>query len=124
MTWTSPRTWSSGEVLTAALLNVHLKDNLAATGFVADRTISPAATSSQGLIIKGLASQTANLQEYQDSAGTVLFSVKPSGYPGIGSAGFQSGGTASAGAGTLPAAPVGFFYIDVSGTTRKVPFYN
>lgn len=28
MAWTSPRTWVSGEVLTAALLNLHLRDNL------------------------------------------------------------------------------------------------
>lgn len=28
MAWTSPRTWSVGEVLTAALLNTHLRDNL------------------------------------------------------------------------------------------------
>lgn len=28
MAWTSPRTWVSGEVLTAALLNTHVRDNL------------------------------------------------------------------------------------------------
>jgi hypothetical protein len=28
MTWTSPRTWVTSEVLTAALLNTHLRDNL------------------------------------------------------------------------------------------------
>lgn len=28
MAWTAPRTWSAGETLTAALLNVHLRDNL------------------------------------------------------------------------------------------------
>ena len=28
MAWTSPRTWSDGEVVTGALLNTHLKDNL------------------------------------------------------------------------------------------------
>jgi len=27
MAWTSPRTWVSGEVITAALLNTHLRDN-------------------------------------------------------------------------------------------------
>lgn len=30
MAWTTPRTWAAGEVLTAALLNAHLRDNLAA----------------------------------------------------------------------------------------------
>ncbi len=28
MAWVAPRTWSAGETLTAALLNVHLRDNL------------------------------------------------------------------------------------------------
>lgn len=28
MAWTAPRTWVSGEVVTAALLNAHLRDNL------------------------------------------------------------------------------------------------
>lgn len=28
MAWTSPRTWVAGEVVTAALLNTHLRDNL------------------------------------------------------------------------------------------------
>lgn len=32
MAWTSPRTWVSGETLTAALLNVHVRDNLKAIG--------------------------------------------------------------------------------------------
>jgi hypothetical protein len=28
MAWTTPRTWVAGEVVTAALLNIHLRDNL------------------------------------------------------------------------------------------------
>lgn len=32
--------------------------------------------------------------------------------------------TATAGAGTLPAAPVGFITIYVNSTARKVPFYD
>ena len=30
MVWTAPRTWATGEVVTAALLNTHLRDNLLA----------------------------------------------------------------------------------------------
>jgi hypothetical protein len=37
------------------------------------------ATGTVGLIIKGMASQTANLQEWQNSAGTVLSSINSSG---------------------------------------------
>jgi len=37
--------------------------------------IIPKATTNQGLIVKGVASQTANLQEWQNSAGTVLSSI-------------------------------------------------
>jgi hypothetical protein len=32
MVWTAPRTWVSGEVLTAALLNTHVRDNLNQAG--------------------------------------------------------------------------------------------
>lgn len=32
MAWTNPRSWITGEVLTAALLNLHLRDNLLAIG--------------------------------------------------------------------------------------------
>jgi hypothetical protein len=31
MAWTTPRSWVAGEVVTAALLNTHLRDNLTAT---------------------------------------------------------------------------------------------
>lgn len=31
MSWTAPRTWTAGEMLTAALLNTHLRDNLLET---------------------------------------------------------------------------------------------
>lgn len=34
ISWTSPRTWVSGEVVTAALLNVHLRDNLLVARYV------------------------------------------------------------------------------------------
>lgn len=37
---------------------------------------------------------------------------------------FTSSTTATAGSGTLPAAPVGFINITVNGTSYKVPYYN
>jgi len=45
MAWTTPRTWVSGEVVTAALLNTHLRDNLNAIGN-AWTTYTPAWTAS------------------------------------------------------------------------------
>ena len=32
MAWTTPRTWVSGETVTAALMNAHVRDNLKAVG--------------------------------------------------------------------------------------------
>jgi hypothetical protein len=32
MAWTTPRTWVAGEVVTAALMNTHVRDNLKAIG--------------------------------------------------------------------------------------------
>ena len=37
---------------------------------------------------------------------------------------FSSATTATAGSGTLPAAPVGFINITVNGKPYKVPYYN
>lgn len=42
--------------------------------------LQPTATTRKGLVIRGLASQTGNLQEWQNSAGTVLASVNSAGY--------------------------------------------
>jgi hypothetical protein len=42
-------------------------------------TITTSSASVKGLIVKGSASQTANLQEWQNSSGTLLASVNPSG---------------------------------------------
>lgn len=48
MAWTSPRTWVAGEVVTAALLNTHLRDNLMMLEFTpaVDVTAAPNVTSS------------------------------------------------------------------------------
>jgi hypothetical protein len=49
------------------------------TGGVAQVQITNATTTAVGLIVKGAASQTANLQEWQNSAGTVLAKVTSDG---------------------------------------------
>lgn len=41
--------------------------------------ITPAAASTKGLVVKGASSQSANLQEWQNSSGTVLSSISSSG---------------------------------------------
>jgi hypothetical protein len=41
--------------------------------------ITPASASTKGLIVKGAASQSASLQEWQNSAGTIVSSISPSG---------------------------------------------
>lgn len=45
----------------------------------AELTIYPSLNTSLGLVIKGLASQSGNLQEWQDSTGTALTSIGPTG---------------------------------------------
>jgi len=61
-------------------------------------SISTSNVGNKGLVIRGLASQTANLQEWQDSAGTVLASVSSAGHYilGTGSRIVSKGGTAAA----------------------------
>ena len=60
---------AGGPTLTTKLL-INNQGTVTVNGFVAG---------AQGLIVKGAASQTANLQEWQDSAGTVIASIGPAG---------------------------------------------
>jgi len=43
-------------------------------------SVTPVNASTQGLIVKGASSQTANLQEWQNSSGTVVSAIDASGY--------------------------------------------
>jgi len=57
-----------------------------ANSFTGLQTISTGSASTKGLIVRGTASQTANLQEWQDSNGITRTSVSASGKVGIGKA--------------------------------------
>lgn len=50
MAWTTPRTWVAGEVVTAALLNVHVRDNLSAIGSPTWATYTPTLTGFTGSV--------------------------------------------------------------------------
>jgi hypothetical protein len=47
--------------------------------FTGQQTVQTSAAANKGLIVKGAASQSANLQEWQNSAGTVLAKVNSAG---------------------------------------------
>jgi len=71
--------------------------------------------SHKGVVVKAQASQTANIQEWQNSSGTVLSNINSSGsFVGVGAVAYQS---------TTPATTSeGSFWIDSSVNTAKV--YN
>jgi acylphosphatase len=72
-------------------------------------------------IIKGAAGQTANLEQWQNSAGTVLTAITSTGQIN-----FASGNTAVvavAGTTAIPALGAGFIVIQVAGVDRKIAFY-
>ena len=73
------------------------------------------------VIVRSAASQTANLQEWQNSGGTILTAVNASGT--INFASGNTSATANTGAVSLPAQAVGFITMQVAGTTVKVPYY-
>ena len=83
--------------------------------------VSQAATT-VGAVIRGAASQTANLQEWQNSAGTVLTALNASGT--INFASGNTSATATAGAITAPALVTGYITMQIAGTTVKVPYYS
>jgi hypothetical protein len=66
--------------------------------------VQPTSASIPGFAVRGAASQTANLQEWQNSAGSVVASVGP-----IGSASFSSGSVVLSGGGSVTANGSGNF---------------
>jgi hypothetical protein len=78
----------------------------------------------RGIVVRGAASQSANLQEWQNSSGTALFAIQPTGrmtYP----SGEMTATTATGGSASLPSQPAGFITINTSGGgTAKIPYYN
>jgi hypothetical protein len=82
--------------------------------------INPSSTSAVSLICQGLASQSADLQQWKSSSATLTAITA------AGTINFASGNTsATANTGTvaLPALAVGFITMQVAGTTVKVPYY-
>jgi len=83
--------------------------------------IQTGAAAQKGLILRGSASQTANLLEVQDSTPTTLTAITPAGT--INFASGNTSATATAGSVSLPLMAVGFITMQVAGTTVKVPYY-
>jgi hypothetical protein len=75
----------------------------------------------KGLVVRGAASQTANLAEFQNSAGTVLAGFSADGT--LIATGVNSGSAVAGGASALPGNPVGYMNFVFQGTTRRVPYY-
>lgn len=86
------------------------------------------APSNVNLVVRGAASQTANLAEFQNSSGTVLASVNAagalSGPNGASVAGPSTQVRPVAGGGqTLPTTPEGYLRIFVNGVIRSIAYY-
>lgn len=86
--------------------------------------LEPSVTSGVGLKVRGLASQTGDLVQLQNSAGTLLGGFSPAGqlvFNTNNATGTATGGTN----GALPSAVAGYMTVkDQTGTTRKIPYYN
>jgi hypothetical protein len=88
----------------------------------AQASVTARSAGTKGLIVRGAASQTANLQEWQNATPTILTAIT-----GAGTINFASGNTsatATAGAITAPALVTGFITMQIAGTTVKVPYYS
>lgn len=80
------------------------------------------------LVLKAAASQTADIQQWQNSAGTVLARVDNIGNLTAASIGVTgqtvtTASPSSGAAGSLPSFPTGYLNININGVTRKIPFY-
>ena len=87
---TTPSSSGTFIATSTTFANVNARLNNLETGIVADThtqymklaggsTITNATSATKGLVIKGAASQTANLQEWQNSSGTILAYVDAAG---------------------------------------------
>lgn len=95
-----PETYAS-KITKTDFQNVAAEVNLK-LGRAGGETITAAAATTKGLILKGAVSQTANLAEFQDSAGAVLAGIDAAG-KGIGAlAGTQAISGTYTGDGTTP----------------------
>lgn len=67
MAWTSPRTWVAGEVLTAALLNTHVRDNLLELNSTASAwtAFTPTLTNFAATVSEARYKQTGKIVEFQ-----------------------------------------------------------
>ncbi len=76
------------------------------------------------LTVRGKASQTGNLQNWQDSAAAILFSIDANGFPKWIAGKEQTTVGAAGGASALPITPTKFLQVkDSGGTTLVIPAY-
>lgn len=76
-----------------------------------DNIITPSTTATKGIVVKASVGQTANLQEWQDSSGTVVTAIGPSGalqgYPSLALLTTKGDMFAASASGTVVRVPVG-----------------
>jgi hypothetical protein len=75
-----------------------------------------------GLSVRATASQTADLQQWQNSGGTSLTGITAAGT--INFASGNTSATATGGAIAAPALVTGYIEMKIAGTTVKVPYYS
>lgn len=72
MAWTTPRTWTDGELVTAALLNAHIRDNLTALAY-SSGTYTP---TYQGLTTGGTTTYTVQQGTYRRIGDLVIAQIE------------------------------------------------
>jgi hypothetical protein len=87
--------------------------------------VRPAGTTTVGSIVQGVASQSADLEQWQSSAPATLFAISAGGLPRWTAAGNQQTTVGAAGgASALPATPTKYLKVlDSGGTTLVIPAY-
>jgi hypothetical protein len=100
--------------------NLRVSPNSGALGYAFFVT-SPFA-STPVILVRGIASQTGNLQSWQNSASTTLTAITSAGTLNFASG--NTSATATAGALTAPALVTGYITMQIAGTTVKVPYYS
>ena len=71
MAWTTPRTWTTGETVTAAIMNTHVRDNL-------NETASASAAAAGDIVYADAANSMGSVETHPGAAGYLLTSATSS----------------------------------------------
>lgn len=92
-------------------------------------SVNTASTGNPGIVVQGQSGQTADFFVLQDNAAVVKAKIDAAGVASVASllltnATVQTSAVTGGAASALPSNPVGYLFVTINGTIRKIPYYS